>query len=95
MFVVSKDFPAMLKLSLREPAAAGADPSTLRYRSGFGFMITSSGLSAIAPPWTTMTAYDLNVGTHQVEDPAGRGAGARGERADATPAATSRRSGPS
>jgi len=38
-------------------------PEKLRYRSGFGFMFTRSGLPAIAPPWTTLTAYDLNQGT--------------------------------
>ena len=32
-----------------------------RYNSGFGFMITSDGLSPIAPPWTSLTAYDLNA----------------------------------
>ena len=83
IFIVSKDFPAMLKLELRGPnrgrRGAGADddappppappvtpnpanPADLQYRSEFGFMVTSSGLSAIAPPWTTMTAYDLNTG---------------------------------
>jgi glucose dehydrogenase len=92
MFVVSKDFPSMLKLELRPPSAgqrgAGADdeapplastsaattssdPSSLRYRSSFGFMITSSGLSAIAPPWTTMTAYDLNRGSIKWKIPLG------------------------
>ena len=45
--------------------------------SGFGFMIASDGLAAIAPPWTSLTAYDLNRGHDQVEDPAGRGAGTR------------------
>jgi quinoprotein glucose dehydrogenase len=63
MFIVSKDFPAMLKL---EP---GRNPG--EYRSGFGFMITSSGLSAIAPPWTTFTAYDLNTGTIKWQVPLG------------------------
>jgi len=58
MFIVSKDFPCMLKLS---PSTASG---SLRYSmNGFGFMVTSSGLSAIAPPWTTLTAYDLNTGT--------------------------------
>jgi glucose dehydrogenase len=71
IYVVSKDFPAMLKLSLREPAAAGSDPRTLRYRSEFGFMITNSGLSAISPPWTTMTLYDLNVGQIKWQVPLG------------------------
>ncbi len=69
MFIVSKDFPAMLKLELRGPAPA--DPSQAQYRSGFGFMITSSGLSAIAPPWTTFTAYDLNTGTIKWQIPLG------------------------
>lgn len=37
-------------------------PEQLHYRSSFGFMFTSSGLPAITPPWTTLTAYDLNEG---------------------------------
>jgi quinoprotein glucose dehydrogenase len=65
MFVVSKDYPAMLKL-VPPPELANADkpldPAAIRYKSAFGFMVTSSGLSAIGPPWTTMTAYDLNTG---------------------------------
>jgi glucose dehydrogenase len=90
MFVVSKDFPSMLKLELGgansaawrgapptpDPASAGApptpsDPVTARYKSGFGFIITSSGLSAIAPPWTTLTAYDLNTGAIKWQEPLG------------------------
>ena len=97
MFIVSKDFPAMLKLSLSAgrggrgrgrggaaedeqdvppPAAVGepqppADLTKARYRSPFGFMITSSGLSAIAPPWTTFTAYDLNTGKIKWQVPLG------------------------
>jgi quinoprotein glucose dehydrogenase len=65
MFVVSKDYPAMLKLSPPAPDGSAPlpdDPAAIRYRSPFGFMVTSSGLSAIGPPWTTMTAYDLNTG---------------------------------
>jgi quinoprotein glucose dehydrogenase len=60
MFVVSKDFPAMLKLTLSGPDTG--DPTTMRYKSPFGFMVTSNGLTAIKPPWTTFTAYDLNTG---------------------------------
>lgn len=43
----------------------------LHYRSGFGFMFTQSGLPAIAPPWTTLTAYDLNQGTIKWQVPLG------------------------
>ena len=41
------------------------------YVSGFGFMFTSAGLPPIAPPWTTLTAYDLNKGTIQWQIPLG------------------------
>ncbi|HYW42007.1 MAG TPA: pyrroloquinoline quinone-dependent dehydrogenase [Bryobacteraceae bacterium] len=70
LYVVSKDLPAMLKL---EPDRTfhPAEPGAMRYTSGFGFMITSSGLAAIAPPWSSLTAYDLNEGTIQWKIPLG------------------------
>jgi quinoprotein glucose dehydrogenase len=64
LYVVSKDLPAMLKL---EADAAGRD----RYTSGFGFMLAESGLSAIKPPWSTLTSYDLNAGTIEWQIPLG------------------------
>ncbi|MBV8069271.1 MAG: PQQ-binding-like beta-propeller repeat protein, partial [Acidobacteriaceae bacterium] len=48
------------------PVATGT-----RYVSGFGFMFTRSGLSPIAPPWTSLTAYDLNAGTIKWKVPLG------------------------
>ena len=69
MFVVSKDFPAMLKLTLSGPDTA--DPTTMRYKSPFGFMVTNNGLIAIKPPWTTFTAYDLNTGKIKWQIPLG------------------------
>jgi quinoprotein glucose dehydrogenase len=54
------------------PASTPADPIDARYKSGFGFIITSSGLSAIAPPWTTFTAYDLNTGAIKWQEPLGQ-----------------------
>jgi quinoprotein glucose dehydrogenase len=65
LFVASKDLPCLLKL-VPEPKA-GPD----RYVSGFGFMVTSSGVSPIAPPWSTITAYDLNAGTIKWQIPIG------------------------
>jgi len=56
LVVVSKDLPSLLQL---EPAKSDED----RYLSGFGFMVASDGISAIKPPWTSLTAYDLNEGT--------------------------------
>ncbi len=57
--------------STNTATAASLPPEKLRYRSSFGFMFTSSGLPAIAPPWTTLTAYDLNLGTIQWQVPLG------------------------
>lgn len=56
----------------RQPASTiNASPSTLHYKTPFGFMFTSSGLPAISPPWTTLTAYDLNRGTIAWQIPLG------------------------
>jgi quinoprotein glucose dehydrogenase len=43
----------------------------VRYLSGFGFMMTSSGTPAIKPPWSSLTAYDLNTGTIKWKIPLG------------------------
>ena len=58
LFVVSKDLPAILKLV---PDASGTGGT--RYTSGFGLVTASNGLSPIGPPWSSLTAYDLNLGT--------------------------------
>ncbi len=62
LVVVSKDLPCLLEL---KPGAGD------RYESGFGFMIASDGLSPIKPPWTSLTAYDLNEGTIKWKIPLG------------------------
>ena len=72
LFVVSKDLPALLKLRLEDrPSNSPPDPAAPRYKTPFGFLFTSSGLSAIAPPWTTLTAYDLNRGAIEWQVPLG------------------------
>ena len=66
-------FARMLRLA-KNPEAENADPPSAeeRYYSGFGFLIASDGLSPITPPWSSLTAYDLNTGDYQVEGSAGR-----------------------
>lgn len=51
--------------------AGSVDPVAAHYTSGFGFMLAHSGLSVIAPPWTTLTAYDLNSGGIRWQIPLG------------------------
>jgi glucose dehydrogenase len=58
LFVVSKDLPAILKL-VPDPTA----PPGTRYTSSLGLVTAANGLSPIAPPWSSLTAYDLNQGT--------------------------------
>jgi quinoprotein glucose dehydrogenase len=51
------------------PPAPGA-PAT-RYWTGYGYMNSSEGLPANKPPWSTLTAYDLNKGTIKWQIPLG------------------------
>jgi glucose dehydrogenase len=72
IYIISKDLPSMLKLTLSTAAAPSTkldsmaqplgDPRTLQYKSGFGFMFDKYGLPVIDPPWTSLIAYDLNTG---------------------------------
>jgi glucose dehydrogenase len=59
LYVVSKDLPAILQLVPDK----SAPPDVVRYTSGFGLLTARNGLSLIGPPWSSLTAYDLNEGT--------------------------------
>jgi quinoprotein glucose dehydrogenase len=69
LFVVSKDLPALLKLQLTKASNEGVTGP--QYKTPFGFLFTDSGLPAITPPWTTLTAYDLNKGVIEWQVPLG------------------------
>ena len=85
MFVVSKERPAILKLNLPGETSRGNKlgppplPGPLltefgefpRYDAPYDFMVESNGLTAIAPPWSQITAYDLNTGAIRWQIPDG------------------------
>ena len=85
IFVVSKERPAIIKLnlpseksrgrSLGPPALPGplvTDNGTFpRYDAPYDFMVESNGLTSIGPPWSQITAYDLNSGTIRWQVPDG------------------------
>jgi len=47
------------------------DDGFIRYNSPVNFITQSSGLSAMGPPWSNLTAYDLNSGTIRWQVPNG------------------------
>ena len=53
------------------PATPDASASPRRYWSGYGYMRPKIGPAPIAPPWSTMTAYDLNAGVIKWQVPLG------------------------
>jgi quinoprotein glucose dehydrogenase len=66
--IVSQDEAARLLAEAREAAAKGP----VRYTSPYDFMLSpGSGMTAIAPPWSHLTAYDLNTGVIKWQVPNG------------------------
>ncbi|HUI81166.1 MAG TPA: pyrroloquinoline quinone-dependent dehydrogenase [Bryobacteraceae bacterium] len=85
MFVVSKERPAIIKLNLPGEKSRGQIlgspplPGPLvtehgefpRYDAPYDFMVEGNGLTSIGPPWSQITAYDLNTGTIKWQIPDG------------------------
>ena len=81
MYVVSKELPTRVQLRVPDggggggPFGAGtppnAGPDFVPYTSPVDFMLQSNGLSAIGPPWSQITAYDLNTGEIEWQIPNG------------------------
>jgi len=88
-YIVTKESPTVLKMlpgapngamggpvadAPPPPTAVGPDYNGL-YRSPIDFWLTSMNLSAIGPPWSQLTAYDLNTGEIKWQVPNGTVAG--------------------
>ena len=57
--IISPEQKAQLTAAAKEAAAKGP----VRYTSPYDFMLSpSNGMTAIGPPWSEITAYDLNTG---------------------------------
>jgi quinoprotein glucose dehydrogenase len=57
--IISKAEAARLLAEARDAAAKGP----IRYTSPYDFLLSpTNGMTAIAPPWSHLTAYDLNTG---------------------------------
>jgi quinoprotein glucose dehydrogenase len=66
--------PARLLAFLKAPPPAtptDKNGKPTRYWTGYGYMNSSEGLPAIKPPWSTLTAYDLNQGIIKWQIPYG------------------------
>jgi quinoprotein glucose dehydrogenase len=70
-FVVSREIPVIIKLNElpNEEALArarermpNAQPDTYPYTSPVNFLLQSNGMVAIKPPFSFLTAYDMNTG---------------------------------
>jgi glucose dehydrogenase len=53
------------------PPPPPVDDSFVRYNSPINFIAQSNGLSAMGPPWSNLTALDLNTGTIKWQVPNG------------------------
>jgi quinoprotein glucose dehydrogenase len=66
--VITKDEAARLMADAKDAASKGP----VRYTSPYDFILSpGSGMTAIAPPWSHLTAYDLNGGVIKWQVPHG------------------------
>lgn len=59
--------PQLALNSVEESSSTGP----VRYQSGYNHITDSKGVPVIKPPWTRLTAYDLNAGTIKWQVPVG------------------------
>ena len=67
LYVVSRELPLLLKINPdnreeAKEAMPNADEEDIPYRWPVNFMLQSNGMGAIKPPFSNLTAYDMNTG---------------------------------
>ncbi len=60
-----------MRLRPRRPPPPPVNDGFIHYNAPYDFMLQSNGLSAIGPPWSQLTAIDLNTGTIKWQVPDG------------------------
>jgi quinoprotein glucose dehydrogenase len=64
--------PDMMARLMAPPAKSmRVGPQGTRYWTGYGYMNSTEGLPAIGPPWSSLTAYDMNKGDIKWQIPLG------------------------
>lgn len=69
LYVISHEHPTLQ--TLVPPAPGRGNEGFVHYNSPMNFLYQTYNMSAIGPPWSTMTAYDLNTGTIRWQVPVG------------------------
>lgn len=67
----AKIAPDILARLLAPPSTTKLGPGGTRYWTGYGYMNSREGLPAISPPWSSLTAYDMNKGAIKWQIPLG------------------------
>ena len=67
LYVVSRELPILLKINAdnrpeAKAAMPNADAEDIPYRWPVNFLLQSNGMGAMKPPFSNLTAYDMNTG---------------------------------
>ena len=73
LYVISHEHPTLQRLELPRNATqpVAGDIAFVHYNSPMNFLYQTWNMAAIGPPWSTLTAYDLNTGTIRWQVPNG------------------------
>ena len=75
MYIESRSLPTRARLVVPDPKTmqlpGNTDAEFIPYDSPIDFMLLGNGMSVIGPPWSRLTAYDLNEGTIKWQIPLG------------------------